>query len=505
MANTVFYPREHYLPASAGYSGYSLLPFRFDRRDNGDRLLVNEVGEFVVLSLPDFQRFVEHRLEPEAQAYHQLKAKHFLADKSSSALFETLAAKYRTKKSFLDGFTKLHIFVTTLRCNQSCPYCQVSRQGESAGAFDMTEEMLHRSVDLMLRSPSPAITMEFQGGEPLLNFELLKEAVRYAKEHNPGKHIEYVVCTNLALLEVRHLDYFKEHGIQVSTSLDGPDYLHDKNRPMGKGPSHATVTRNIRLAQEALGKQAVSCLMTATRESLKYPREIVDEYLRLDLGSVFLRDLNPYGFAVKARNAIGYSTDDFLRFYKDALAYIIDINRRGTTFPEAYTTLVLRKILTPWPIGFVDLQSPSGAGLGVVVYNYDGDVYSSDESRMLAEMGQHVFRMGNVLEDSYTDIFFGETMQVIASAACNEALPGCSDCAYQSYCGADPVRHFSTQGDIFGHRPTSSYCKKNMGVIKHVLDHLLSADVDLERIFWAWINREDVNRMRLPGPEWLSS
>lgn len=502
MANTAFYPREHYFPAS---TEYSLLPFRFDRREKGERLLVNEAGEFVVLSPADFESFVSHRLMPNAPAYVKLKARHFLTDKSSSALFETLAAKYRTKKSFLDGFTKLHIFVTTLRCNQSCPYCQVSRQGESAGAFDMTEEMLHRSVDLMLTSPAPAVTMEFQGGEPLLNFDLLKEAVRYAKERNTSKHIQYVVCTNLALLEDRHLDFFKEQDILVSTSLDGPDYLHDKNRPMGHGGSHAIVTRNILRTQEALGKHAVSCLMTTTRESLKYPREIVDEYLRIDCGSIFVRDLNPYGFAVKARTAIGYSSADYLHFYKTVLNYVIDINRRGVTFPEAFTTMVLNKILTPWPIGFVDLQSPSGAGLGVVVYNYDGDVYASDESRMLAEMGHHVFRMGNVLEDSYTDIFFGETMQMIASAATNESLPGCSDCAYQTYCGADPVRNYSTQGDIFGHRPTSGFCQKNMGVIKHVFDLLQNADADLERIFWAWMNREDVNRMRLPEPEWLSS
>jgi uncharacterized protein len=504
MANTVFHEREHYRPAS---SAYSLLPFRFDRRGNGDYLLVNEVGEYVVLAPGSFRDFAGHRLLPGYPGYAELKAKHFLTDDTSSALFDVLASKYRTKKSFLDGFTKLHIFVTTLRCNQSCPYCQVSRQGESAGAYDMTEEMLHRSVDLMLTSPAPSVTMELQGGEPLLNFDLLKEAVRYAKERNAtvGKDVQYVVCTNLSVLEDRHLDYLKDQDILVSTSLDGPDYLHDKNRPMGKGGSHATVTRNIRRAQEALGKHAVSALMTTTKESLKYPREIVDEYLRMDMGSIFVRDLNPFGFAVKARSAIGYSTESFLHFYRDVLAYVIDINRKGRTFSEALTTMVLTKILTPWPIGFVDLQSPAGAGLGVVVYNYDGDVYASDESRMLAEMGEHGFRMGTVLEDSYTDIFFGETMQTIASAACNESLAGCSDCAYQPYCGADPVRNFSTQGDIFGHRPTSSYCKKNMGVIKHVFDLLLNADADLERIFWAWIDREDVNRMRLPEPEWAFS
>ena len=161
VANTAFKPREHYAPSD---TAYSLLPFRFDRRPAGEYLLVNEVGEFHVLPPDAFHRFVDHRLGSTDPAYPRLRAKHFLIDSNSSALFEALASKYRTKKSFLDGFTKLHIFVTTLRCNQSCPYCQVSRQNESAGAYDMSEEMLHRSVDLMLTSPAKAVTMEFQGG-----------------------------------------------------------------------------------------------------------------------------------------------------------------------------------------------------------------------------------------------------------------------------------------------------------------------------------------------------
>jgi uncharacterized protein len=163
--------------------------------------------------------------------------------------------------------------------------------------------------------------------------------------------------------------------------------------------------------------------------------------------------------------------------------------------------MILTKILTPWPVGFVDLQSPSGAGIGVVLYNYDGNVYASDEGRMLAEVGDYTFRLGNVLEDTYQDIFFGDTMQRIASASCNEALAGCSDCAYQTYCGADPVRHYRTQGDIFGNRAGSAYCRKNMAIIKHLFNLVIDADRDLERIFWAWINHDDVNRLRLPGED----
>jgi radical SAM protein with 4Fe4S-binding SPASM domain len=167
--------------------------------------------------------------------------------------------------------------------------------------------------------------------------------------------------------------------------------------------------------------------------------------------------------------------------------------------------MLLQKILTPYPIGFVDLQSPAGAGFGVVVYNYDGDVYASDESRMLAEMGDKSFRMGNVHENSYEEIFFGETMQIIAAAACNEALAGCSDCAYQPYCGADPVYHYATQGDMFGNRAESGFCRKNMAIFDHLFGLLQGADTELQEIFWSWINQASVIETRLPRAAWLSN
>jgi His-Xaa-Ser system radical SAM maturase HxsB len=495
-------------PSAYGYGSttqYHLLPFRFDRWSNGQVFLASDVGEFLFLPPDTFQAFIDHRLCPEDPQYFDLKACHFLADDQSSGHLDVLASKYRTKKSFLDGFTKLHIFVTSLRCNQSCPYCQVSRQGAQAdpNVYDMSPEVLEHSVRLMLTSPAPRVTMEFQGGEAFINFDLLQEGVRLAKKLNVGvgKQIDFVVCTNLTLLEDCHLDWCKSNDVLISTSLDGPAEVHDHNRPMGKGkPSHAVVTRNILRAQDALGKQAVSALMTTTLASLSNGRAIVDEYLRLGLGSIFIRELNPFGFASKSAVAMAYRTDEFVRFYTDILDYIIAINRTGRTFSEAYASLILTKILTPWPVGFVDLQSPSGAGLGVCVYNYDGDVYASDESRMLAEGGDHAFRLGNVLKDDYESIFFGETMQTIAAAACNESLAGCSECVYQSYCGADPVRRYRTQGDIFGNRAADAFCQKNSSIIKHLLGllHKADDDPDLDRILWAWVRREDINHLRLP-------
>ena len=248
-------------------------------------------------------------------------------------------------------------------------------------------------------------------------------------------------------------------------------------------------------AQEALGVENVSALMTTTKESLKYPKEILDEYLKLNFGSIFVRNLSPYGFAIKTAKAIGYSDSDFILFYKQLLGHVIEANKRGANFSEAFATIVLQKTFTPFPIGYVDLQSPAGAGFGVVVYNYDGEVFASDESRMLAEMDDKKFRLGNVLENSYEEIFFGEVLQTIAAAACNESLAGCSDCGFQPICGADPVYHYATQGDMFGNRAASGFCRKNMELIRYLIELYYDGDDELRKILSAWIRHASLAEM----------
>jgi uncharacterized protein len=502
MSKTDFFDLVRYQPA-AGVFG--LLPFRFERFRETEYLLTNDLCELAIVEGSVFASLVDKTIDTNSESYLDLRSKYFVTDERASVHARVMASKYRTKKSFLDGFAKLHIFVVSLRCDHSCPYCQVSRQSEDKTRYDMTGEMARRGVDLMLQVPAQAVTCEFQGGEALLNFPLVQEIVEYATERNRqiGKKLSFVVCTNLSTLADAHLDYFRQHGILVSTSLDGPAALHDRNRPFSKGSSHAVVERNIRRVQEALGQGSVSALMTTTKDSLRYPVEIVDEYLRLGLESIFLRPLSPYGFAVKTAKAIGYDTTDFLAFYRRALDHIIEINRSGRTFAETYATLILKKILTPYPTGYVDLQSPAGAGFGVVVYNYGGEVYASDEARMLAEMGDTSFRLGNVLENDYQEIFFGDRMQAIAAASCNEALAGCADCVLQPFCGADPVYHYATQGDMFGNRAASGFCKRNMSIIRDLIHRLHTGDRTLEEIFWAWINKSSLAEQRLQEPVWL--
>jgi radical SAM protein with 4Fe4S-binding SPASM domain len=183
----------------------------------------------------------------------------------------------------------------------------------------------------------------------------------------------------------------------------------------------------------------------------------------------------------------------FLKFYKTGLDHILEINRQGYHLVEVYTKILLTKILTPYGTGFVDLQSPAGAGWNVLVYNYDGDVYISDESRMLAEMNDFTFRLGNVHQHSRRDLFGGDAFLEAQQTSCNQSLPGCSDCAFQTYCGSDPIFNHATQGDSFGFRPTSAFCHRNMSVLKHLFRMIAENDPDTMRIFWSWLTDRSVS------------
>ena len=473
------------------FEGYRLLPFRFLRWRDDEVLLVNDVGEAVFLSRETFQRFAGKELRRSDPDYRQLERKHFLLDSGSSIALELLATQYRTRKSFLEGFTGLHMFVVTLRCDHTCRYCQVSRVSQDRERFDMSEATARRAIRLMFQSPSRRLKVELQGGEPLLAFHRLRFIVEEVERRNltEDRDIQFVVTTNLAPLDDSILGFLHDHQILISTSLDGPAALHNANRPRPGRDSYQIALRNLGKARSVLGHDRVSALMTTTRRSLESPREIVDEYVRLGFDAIFLRPISPYGFAVRTGEASRYETEQFLTFYKTALAYVIELNRSGVDLVEVYAQILLTRILTPFATGYVDLQSPAGAGLTAVAYNHDGDVYASDEARMLAAMGDESFRLGNVHRDSYRQIFGGSTLRALAESSVLETLPGCADCAFLPYCGADPIFHHTTQGDAVGHRPTSRFCAWNMAILRHLFEYLRGDDPFVRKLFMSWATR----------------
>lgn len=486
VLNERFVGLEDYQDRSGGT--YSLLPFRFLPLDEERYIASNIAGDYIVLKRAEIHGLVTKSLSMHSPLYHELKSRHFLIDGDSSVALDLLAAKYRTKQKPLADFTALHIFVVTLRCDHSCPYCQVSRQTEDKVAYDMTEDMADKAIDFMFKSPSRKLKVEFQGGESLLNFDLIRYVVEAVESKNACecRDIQFVIATNLSPITDGILDYCEQHDIYISTSLDGPKELHNANRPRPEKDSYERTIAGIRRVREVLGPDRISALMTTTLASLSQPRAIIDEYVRQGFRSVFLRPISPYGFAVRTGVGDKYHTEEWLSFFREGLAYIIELNQRGVHFLEDYSTLILRKLLTPYGTRYVDLQSPAGIGIAVIVFNYDGDIYAGDEARMLAEMADRTFRLGNLFNESYEDVMTSDALMDPLSLSMAESVPGCSDCGVQPFCGSDPIYHHATQGDFVGHKPTSGFCRKNMEVIRHLV-RLLEDDPCAARVLQSWI------------------
>jgi His-Xaa-Ser system radical SAM maturase HxsB len=469
--------------------GYKLLPLRFTALDPARYVLSNIAGEFRVVTREIIEALVTHKLKPGSGIYDSLKSAHFLYDSDSNVAIELLGLKYRTKLNRIAQFTGLHMFVVTLRCDYTCQYCQVSRQTEDRVAFDMSSEIAERAVGFVFESPSRAIKIEFQGGEPLLNWDGIKSVVALAEERNRSekRDLQFVIATNLSMLSDEILDFCDAHQIYFSTSLDGPERLHNRNRPRPGRDGYARTVAGIRRIKERLGVDRVSALMTTTEASLSYAREIIDEYVSHRFNSIFLRPLSPYGFAARAGHFARYDAERWLDFYKEGLAYILEINRQGYSLCETFSAIVLKKMLTPQNPGYVDLQSPAGIGISAIVYNYDGDVYAADEARMLAEMGDKSFRLGNVLRDDYRSLLLSDALLDPLEATVAQSIPMCSECAFLPYCGSDPLYHHATQGDAVGNRMTSGFCHRNMGVFRHLITLMEDSPRDRETLLsWAW-------------------
>lgn len=467
-------------------------------------LLVNEVGEYIFLSQDVFSDFLNFALPANSSNYLDLKAKNFLYDsnKTLPSIIGLLSTKYRTKKAFLRNFTTLHMVVTTLRCNHRCDYCHASSEDANAQKFDMSIPTARRVTEVILLTPSPIIKIEFQGGESLLNFDVVKEIVKYAGQLNlkSKKDLSFVLCTNLTLINKKILSFLKEHNVLVSTSLDGPHDLHNSCRIMRDGgDSYSIFMEKLELTRSVLGQDRVSALLTVTKNSLPVLQDVVEEYSRHGFDGVFLRSLNPYGYAKKeSGRLLQYSTEDFVEVYKSTLKYIIKMNLEGKLFYEYFASILLSRIMTPFSTGFMDLQSPAGAGILGAIYNYNGDVYPTDEARMLANIGDTNFKLGNVFDNTYSEIFDNELLRKIANNSCTEIIPGCHSCAFQIYCGADPIRAYSQQSDktYMGHIPSGEFCKKHEPIIAFLMD-IVEKDSDACDVFWSWITRRDLGAIRL--------
>jgi His-Xaa-Ser system radical SAM maturase HxsB len=464
-------------------------PFNFRKLpDSGSYLITNDFGKYMMLDETQFQDFLGGRIKEDSPLFAEMKANGFLREWLD---FDELTKGWKSRNQFLDQGTSLHIIVVTLRCNQKCVYCQVSSVGMNQKGTDMTPETADQVVDRIMESPNKNITIEFQGGEPLVNWPIVKRVVERATKLNrkAKKRLLMGLVSNMSLMTDDKLKFLLDHKVTFCTSLDGPAEVHDKNRIFLGGTAHADTAKWFGKIYDKTRRKKfrIDALTTITKHSLKYPKEIVDEYVRLGARGIYLRPLTPLGLAVRTWETIGYTPAEFMEFYKTALDYIIELNLKSkkVKFFEHLAKTFLHKILNQEEPNHLDIRSPCGAGIGQVAYNFDGSVYTCDEGRMLSRMGDESFRLGHVNTDGFKKMMEHPTVKTLAVASSLEEQPTCSTCAYKPYDGVCPIYNYASQGDIFGRMHSNQRCRTHMGVLDLLFEKMKDAKV--KAVFKRWV------------------
>ena len=466
---------------------YKWLPFRFERLGNQQVAVTSMAGDWIILDDSEFEQLQNEEIT-SIELQDRLESRHIVQPQATKTPERLLALKIATRNMYIAEGTALHIIVVTLRCEHACEYCQVSRQNSKNTEFDMTEDDASAALSIIFQSPSQFIKIEFQGGESLLAFDLIKFTVLEAKQRNVAynKNLSFVIATNLAVVTDEMLDFMKEHEIFVSTSLDGSKLVHNTNRARPGRNSWELAVSGIERVRVRLGHDNVSALMTTTEVSLRYPKQIIDTYVELGFSEIFIRHLSPFGHAVKSGSEILYDNKRWIDFYFECLSYIIELNRGGVRITELLATTYLTKMLSNQTGTYVDLATPSGAGLRVLVYNYDGDIYISDEGRMLKEMNDSTFRIGNVQTHNYLDLMTSEVVLDSLEESFAPSAPMCHECAFEPYCGSDPVIHHTLYSDFVGFKPTSPFCERTMTIVPRLMD-LYQNDDFCRQLFSSWV------------------
>jgi uncharacterized protein len=460
------------------------------KKIDGKYLLTNDFGKFIFLTEEDFENLLQRKIKPDTELGSQLIKRNFIYDGNSIEFAMESGKELLDNKMYMGTATSLHIFVVTTACNLNCVYCQANN-GKRHATFFMTKEIAKRAVDIALQSPEKYLSFEFQGGEPLLNFPIIKYIVEYSEKHCGFHRISFSLVSNLTLLTGEILQFLKDHNVALSTSLDGPQGVHDKNRPFPTGAGSYLYVKDAVEKCKSYGLP-IGAIETTTEVSLKYPRELVETYNEFGFDSIFVRPLTPLGKASPDQQGHNYSAEAFLDFYRKVWEEIISLYRNGKIMREQHAEIFLKRIFGS-PVNYMELRSPCGGGIGQLAYYADGHIFTCDEGRMLFEMGNSAFLLGDVFHSRYCDLIQNGVCKTVCASSILESIPGCTDCVYQPYCGVCPVINYALDADVIAKRPRGFRCQIYQGLLDNLFTALNHPESDAAGVIRSWGFRNGFN------------
>ncbi len=427
-------------------------------KENYFYLITVDDGNFIFLNSSAFKQLKKGKII-DKDLFKALLNKGIIITPNN---IDKVIKKTRTRYKFLSNGTSLHIVIPTHRCNLACTYCFASAKkiDDDINENDLDEKTALKIIEFIMNSPSKAITIEFQGGEAIVRFDLVKKMVLRAKELNliKQKDLRLTIVSNFTLMNDEIVNWLIDNDVSLCTSLDGPEIVHDTNRfILGrngiKNPTYKRVVYWIEKINKIYDKKKpgtrVGVLPTISKFSLNYYKEIIDEFIRLEVN---VMDFRPLTYVGRANNEekILYSHKEFSEYYINSIKYLDELSKKGIIIEDRMRKLYETKILENTPGYHADFESPCGAATGQITYHSNGKIYTCNEA-----LGREEFEIGDVFKDSWSDLFKKKETQKGILNSMIENNVKCDRCVFKPYCGTCMVENYYHFGK-FNFYPTKT-------------------------------------------------
>ncbi|MBU4177611.1 MAG: radical SAM protein [Desulfobulbaceae bacterium] len=335
---------------------------------------------------------------------------------------------------------------TSQSCNLDCSYCYAGGGYYGGKSLLMDDRQVLASLMQIVQKHNDIRLVQFIGGEPLLNLPAIRTLCKKvnnlvttgALKNQP----RFGVVTNLTILTEKHLEVLREFEITVTVSIDGPDYIHDKQRPKKKAltGTHAIILKNLARLERA----GISYDFEATYTRLHLQNNVTF----VDLLEYFSKwkpnriDITPV--SVSEKSELGFCSEDEQRlvvtYQLDALNYALDHLSQGHVVPYGY----LREVIGLLRSESSDRYCPAGESNLAIASN--GEVYGC---HMFTNKKQYrVEKFTNIQsfpKSQATRSYFGRKFKAIPIEAENPTaitfptksmVPRCNQCWARQWCRA---------------------------------------------------------------------
>ena len=349
--------------------------------------------------------------------------------------FEPMSGKLKQKTAGVVKALCLHVAHT---CNLNCSYCFASQGKYHGDRAVMSYEVGRQALDFLIANSGTRRNLEvdFFGGEPLMNFQVVKDLVAYARsiENETGKNFRFTLTTNGVLVDDDVIEWANQECSNVVLSLDGRKEIHDRFRVdyAGNG-SWEKIVPKFQKFVEARGGKEYYMRGTFTHAN---PDFLKDIQTMLDLGFNEL-SMEPVVCAAGDPSAL---TEEDMAIVMDQYERLAELMLERDKAGKPFTFYHYMIDLSGGPCIYKRI-SGCGSGTEYMAVTPWGDLYPCHQF-----VGEERFKLGNIWEGVTNTEIQGEF------AACNVyAHPECRDCWARLYCsGGCAANAYHATGSVTG-------------------------------------------------------